>query len=75
MKTDLMITEGVSGTWFYHLSLRADISVALCGARTMATQLPLGTWGHTGHLGERWCSRCEVASVGRQPGAVGKKEK
>jgi hypothetical protein len=54
----LHITEGVSGTWFYHLSPMTTNATALCGARTMNTSMPLQSWGVRGHLNERWCADC-----------------
>lgn len=52
------VTEGIAGTWYYHLSLVATNATALCGAKTMNTAIPLGTWGVRGHLNERWCDAC-----------------
>jgi hypothetical protein len=57
MVGELSICEGISGTWFYHLSEDAG-KTALCGARVMPTQIPLRTWGMVGHLHERYCSQC-----------------
>lgn len=57
-QAELHITEGVSGRWFYHLSEKGTNAKALCGARTMATSIPLSAWGHVGHLNERWCVTC-----------------
>jgi hypothetical protein len=62
----LAITEGVSGTHYYHLSELDNLFRGLCGAPTMATSLPADTWGIVGHLHERYCSRCEVQAVARQ---------
>jgi len=52
------ITEGVSGTWFYHLSDVSTNASGLCGAKTMNTAIPLKSWGVRGHLNERWCATC-----------------
>jgi hypothetical protein len=54
----LHVTEGVSGTWFYHLSHTVTNATALCGARTMNTGIPMKSWGVRGHLNERWCATC-----------------
>ncbi len=62
----LVIVEGISGTFYYHLSLAGYEGKSLCGVRTMATQLPLDAWGKVTHLAERYCSRCEVEQVRRQ---------
>lgn len=70
----LCITEGMHGTHHYHLSRVRPATagkralaepVALCGARVMATELPLTTWGYRGHLEERYCASCA-----RQPDGV-----
>lgn len=66
----LVIVEGISGMNFYHLADPAGNGTrSLCGVATMPTSLPRGTWGLVGHLGERYCSRCEVEAVRRQPAA------
>jgi hypothetical protein len=56
------VAEGISGTFYYHVrdvSLPRPLSQpAPCGARVMQTQIPLSTWGHVGHLKERWCEKC-----------------
>lgn len=56
--SELKIAESVHGTWFYHLSRTEHSEKALCGARTMHTSIPLSTWGHIGHLNERYCADC-----------------
>ena len=58
---NLHITEGVSGTWFYHLSEAGVNGRSLCGAMTMNTSIPLASWGAKGHLEERYCAKCERA--------------
>lgn len=58
------ITEGVSGTWYYHLSDVSTNATALCGAKTMYTAIPMKSWGVRGHLNERWCAKCaELGAV------------
>lgn len=53
------IVETVMGTYFYHLALGDASAVeALCGARTMHTQLPLEYWGERSHVNERYCAEC-----------------
>jgi hypothetical protein len=54
------ISEGISGTWFYHLEPKtsAGIPTALCGARVMRTSVPVSAWGTRTHLKERWCQEC-----------------
>lgn len=55
----LHITEGVAGTWYYHLSPVETNARGLCGAQTMNTQIPMSAWGSKGHLGERYCKDCQ----------------
>ncbi len=54
----LALAEGISGAWHYHLSRAPKAVLALCGARTMATAVPLAAWGTRSHLNERYCARC-----------------
>lgn len=54
------VTEGISGTWFYHLSEDGKTFRALCGAKTMHTNVPLSAWGTRSHLNERWCETCKA---------------
>lgn len=58
IKAPVVVTEGISGTWFYHLSWESDTTKSVCGARTMPTEASLDTWGTTSHLGERYCKEC-----------------
>ena len=39
---DLVIVEGVSSTFYFHLAVAGDTSRSLCGARTMPTMLMSG---------------------------------
>jgi len=55
----LHVTEGVSGTWFYHLSEVGTNARGLCGAQTMYTAIPLSSWGAKSHLNERYCADCQ----------------
>jgi len=56
---DLIVTEGVMGYWFYHISHKDTFTKALCGVNVMMSSLPLSEWGETGHLNERYCQKCE----------------
>ncbi len=58
---DVVVTEGIHGTWYYHLSNKASTHKAACGSQTMICSVPIAMWGHVGHLGERYCSRCVAA--------------
>lgn len=55
----LFVAEGVAGTWRYHLARTPYATRALCGAETMPTHLPIGSWGVVTHLKERYCGTCE----------------
>ena len=58
MVTKFIITEGVAGHWYYHISKECCFSRALCGAQTTHTYLPLTSWGIGTHLNERYCKKC-----------------
>lgn len=67
MSSALRVTEGIHGTWFYHLTNDKD-SESLCGERTMHSGMPLSSWGYRGHLNERYCLDCEtLAGVEHTP--------
>ncbi len=55
------ICEGLSGTYFYHLTdgPHTGAVTAICGARAMPTEVPIEAWGFVGHLNERYCKACE----------------
>ena len=68
----MRVVEGVSGTWFYHLTDKDSDAVALCGAQTMHTAAPLSSWGfagHPGHIRYRYCKECEKLAGIRSPQA------
>lgn len=64
-QTQLIVTEGVSGVYHYHLSLAEGRGFVrgLCGSPTMQTCIPLSDWGQKGgeHLPKRYtyCKTCE----------------
>lgn len=59
LSTEIKVAESIHGTFFYHLSRMPHSTVALCGARTMFTSIPIKAWGATtSHLHERYCARC-----------------
>lgn len=59
----MKITEGILGYWHYHLSEDDSPTVALCGEKTMRTEMKLESWGIP--FGEhfpirpKWCKNCE----------------
>ncbi len=59
MSKSYEIAESVTGTFYYHLS-EPDKFRSACEdqAQVMHTRIPLSTWGHKGHLRERWCEKC-----------------
>jgi hypothetical protein len=68
---NLIVTEGISGMWFYHLSRDNEFTRSLCGVQTMRTSIPLERWGRTPkgyHIHEKWCPRCHGARIAREQG-------
>lgn len=65
--TELVITEGVSGLWHYHISREDKKTRALCGAQTMHTSIQLKDWKvqFGEHFPKRptWCSHCESLGI------------
>lgn len=61
----LSVVEGISGTWFYHLSKDGKTGhPALCGNKqVMSTSFPVRHWGFVGHLKERYCPDCEKVAL------------
>ena len=59
----LVVTEGISGMWHYHLRHAATTTRALCGAQTMHTAIRLSDWKvpFGEHFPKRptWCAKCE----------------
>lgn len=59
----LVITEGVSGLWHYHLSDEEKKTRGLCGAQTMHTAMRLADWKvpFGEHFPKRptWCAACD----------------
>ena len=57
---DIVITEGVESTWYYHFSHKDSTVKSLCGKPTMQTNLSKDQWGFVSpHIGERYCKDCE----------------
>ncbi len=60
MSEDLIVTEGISGVYHYHLSHASRFTRGLCGRQTMRTGLSLLQWGgRSDHLHETYCKKCE----------------
>jgi hypothetical protein len=59
----MVITEGVSGLWHYHLSKEDEKTRGLCGARVMTTSILLKDWKvpFGAHFPKRptWCKECD----------------
>ncbi|HUV84943.1 MAG TPA: hypothetical protein VMV86_04490 [Methanosarcinales archaeon] len=53
-----IVTEGIAGHWYYHLSYKNDFTKSLCGAQTMPCYFPFSAWGEKGHLNEKYCVEC-----------------
>jgi hypothetical protein len=60
-KKEYIITEGVAGYWFYHISEKNKFTKSLCGKDTMRTSIPLEQWNikGDGHIPEKYCKECE----------------
>jgi hypothetical protein len=56
---NLVITEGIMGYWYYHLSKPENINQSLCGKQVMRTAMSNTDWGINTELKERYCSNCE----------------
>lgn len=60
----IVVSEGVSGVWHYHLSRDDRKTRGLCGAHTMPTAIPLDAWRMPfgEHFPKRptWCENCEA---------------
>ena len=59
VKPKIVVTEVIEGTWYYHLSYDNKTTRSLCGERVMQTNFSLDSWGHVGHLHERYCEKCK----------------
>jgi hypothetical protein len=56
----LTITEGIESVWHYHFSNEKTPTIALCGAQTMRTLLPISSWGHVdSHINQKYCKLCQ----------------
>lgn len=66
----IVITEGISGLWHYHLSEEARKTRALCGAQTMHTAMPIADWKvpFGEHFPKRptWCALCDQQRAARK---------
>lgn len=67
-KTELVISESPTSTWFYHLrqvgpeglKLTGGAPDALCGAKLgWDTKFPMAYWGRRDHIPSRFCAECE----------------
>jgi len=54
----VVVSEGIGGTWHYHLSFENSIATSLCSKQTMASNLSRNSWGIKSHLNERYCNEC-----------------
>lgn len=63
---EILVTEGISGLWHYHLSTRTQRAQGLsgCGARVMSTGMELADWGKPfgAHFPKRptFCAQCAL---------------
>lgn len=61
-RNELVISEGSTGFWHYHLSRRGNPIRGLCGAATLPTAMPVSAWGSPGEAGlpkrPNYCEKC-----------------
>lgn len=62
---DLHIVEQILGYYSYHLSETGKSGKpTLCGRDdVMLSHARLDSWGHRGHLRERYCAECEAKAA------------
>ena len=66
---NLIITEGVQGIWYYHLSYPETFTKSLCDKNTMRTSVSIENWGISGlNTPDKWCSKCEHIANKKRPG-------
>lgn len=65
-KPTVLVAEGISSTWHYHLRNPGSFK-ALCGAQVMGTSIPVSAWGTKTHINEHWCSKCKGIAEKVQP--------
>lgn len=76
----LIVTEGVSGVWHYHLSRPEKFTRGLCDAKTMQTAIDVADFGKSfgDHFPKRptWCAQCKDLAAGKpqQSGAPAQKK-
>lgn len=62
MSDGYRIVEGVSGMWHYHVVDGARATPAICGARTMHSNIKWADWGKPfgAHFPKKptWCATC-----------------
>ena len=57
-KPSFIVTEGIEGTWHYHISREECFTRSLCNERVMRTNMQLKDWGIVTHLKEKYCPEC-----------------
>lgn len=56
---ELVVVEGVSGVWHYHIAEVGHETTAICGAKTMPCAAPLSSWGFKPeHMRTSYCAEC-----------------
>lgn len=57
--TPVVICEGISGTWLFHIAAPNSAARSLCGERVMPSSVPV--WGcqpGNDQIAYRWCQTC-----------------
>jgi len=65
-----IMSEGIGGMFYYHISRVGEEHRGLCGKQTMPTHIPLSIWGYRGHLNERYCQECRLLAHDDHIGAL-----
>jgi len=52
------VSEGIGGSFHYHLSNAGNPGESICGKQTFFTLIPVSAWGTVTHLRERYCAKC-----------------
>ena len=59
-KSKFIITEGVEGTWHYHISKNDNQSKSLCGETTIYSNMSFDDWGmKPTHIPYSFCNKCK----------------
>ena len=59
-KPKFIVTEGLEGIWYYHISRKDDSTKSLCGENVMYSNMSLDEWNtEPTHIPYKFCKRCQ----------------